>query len=363
MPRTSNIKINKGGEMTILPIHGDKPKMKLARFKGGKLSQKQKDYLKDMGKGAVVGGVAGLGALGHHIIKSNNRDALKALTGGNINSKKHRSNVVRSNEASRTQRPRNNDIDNMSGRQLQQYLNAKNREGRLQRNTLGSTRDVLLQEILGSMEGRGIDNHNKKYSKGISKGSGLRLPSLGGGSLDNIVKNDMRLKHLKDMGVRVDSYSPYLIKAVVDGDYRSFRTTNASEWKDLVNECALRGVQVNIMGRKTQFGKNLDGFLRNGTMGGEKINTDDQINIDIDDGDANINRSGLEGGSLTAVNGVLPTIKTPTKDSMISEIISMSVNLGYNPALDLLNSMKSSLTTQEYSDLYVYLGQNSLPLI
>lgn len=331
MPRTSNIKINKGGEMSIMPIHGDKStnKMKLARFKGGNIETAH-------------------------------------LEGGKIKSKQqskqHRPNIVRSSEATRQHRPINRDIDNMSGRQLQQYLNAKNKEGRLQRNTLGSTRDVLLQEILGSMEGNGIKSKSSyRGSKGISKGSGLKMSSLGGGSLDNIIKNDMRLKHLRDMGVRVDSYSPYLIKAVVDGDYRSFRTTNENEWKDLINECALRGVQVNIMGRKTQFGKNLDGFLRNGTMGGEKINTDDQINLDLDQS-PNINRSGLEGGDLNAVNGVLPTIQTPTKDNMISEVISMSVNLGYNPAIDLLNSIKSMLSSEEYSDLYVYLGQNSLPL-
>ena len=337
MPKTSNIKLSKGGNMTIQPVGLKAPSqnIKLARFQGGKMS-----------------------------------------------SKKHRGNVVEEVEEPRKQkrqpRTQKEAVEGMSGRQLQQYLDMKNNEGQLQRNTLGSTRDVLLQEILGTMEsqgGSGIHHGEHSSSKGGSKGKGMTLPSMGGGgmattqllggNLDKIVKNDMRLKHLRDMGVRVDNYSPYLIKAVIDGDYRSFRTTNEREWKDLVNECALRGVQVNIMGRKTQFGINLDDFLRNGNMGGEMFNTDDQVNIDMDmdEGDANTFKSGLEGGSLTAVVGRLPTIHTPTKESMLREVISMSVNLGYNPALDLLNSFKTTLSQDEYADMYVYLGQNSLPLV
>ena len=41
--------------------------METANLKGGKLTKKQKDYLKNMGKGAVVGGVGAVGALGHHL--------------------------------------------------------------------------------------------------------------------------------------------------------------------------------------------------------------------------------------------------------------------------------------------------------
>lgn len=321
MPKTSKIKLNKGGEMTTMPVKKETQTMKFARFQGGK-----------------------------------------------VPSKKHHTNVVPIQEEptpKMTRRPRTTKeaLDGMSGRQLQQYLDMKNNEGRLQRNTLGSTRDVLLQEILGTMEGQG--GSGMTYKGRGSKGKGMNMPQMVGGNLDKIVKNDMRLKHLRDMGVRVDSYSPYLIKAVIDGDYRSFRTTNEREWKDLVNECALRGVQVNIMGRKTQFGINLGDFLRNGNMGGEKFNTDDQVNIDMDmdEGEPNTFKSGLEGGNLNGVVGRLPTIRVPDKDSMLREVISMSVNLGYNPALDLLNSMKSSLTPEEYADMYVYLGQNSLPLV
>jgi hypothetical protein len=347
MPKTSNVKLTKGGNMTIQPVGLKAPSqsIKLARFQGGKMP-----------------------------------------------SKKHHSNLVMeieepSPKQRRKPRTQQEAVEGMSGRQLQQYLDMKNNEGQLQRNTLGSTRDVLLQEILGTMEsqgGKGVTHGEHSSSKGGSKGKGMSLPSMGGGgivttsllggrmvttpllggNLDKIVKNDMRLKHLRDMGVRLENYSPYLVKAVIDGDYRSFRTTNESEWKDLVNECALRGVQVNIMGRKTQFGINLDDFLRNGNMGGEKFNTDDQVNIDMDmdEGNANTFKSGLEGGSMTAVVGRLPTIHTPTKESMLREVISMSINLGYNPALDLLNSFKTTLSQDEYADMYVYLGQNSLPL-
>ena len=321
MPKTSKIKLNKGGEMTTMPVKNETQSMKFARFQGGK-----------------------------------------------VPSKKHHSNVVMEVEEPtptmrRKPRTTKEALDGMSGRQLQQYLNMKNNEGRLQRNTLGSTRDVLLQEILGTMESQGGSGMSHK-GRG-SKGKGMNMPQMLGGNLDKIVKNDMRLKHLRDMGVRVDSYSPYLIKAVIDGDYRSFRTTNEREWKDLVNECALRGVQVNIMGRKTQFGKNLDDFLRNGNMGGERFNTDDQVNIDMDmdEGEPNTFKSGLEGGNMNAVVGRLPTIRVPDKETMLREVVSMSINLGYNPALDLLNSMKSSLTQDEYADMYVYLGQNSLPLV
>ena len=332
MPKISNIKLNKGGTMTIKPI-GTNPTIKLARLLGGK-----------------------------------------------VPSKKHRSNVVKEVEPLRKQRrqPKNQQeaIGGMSGRELQSYLNMKNSEGRLQRETLGSTRDVLLQEILGNMEeqrGSGMKlNEDHSSSKKESKGSGMKAPimiggdiktsNMLGGNLNKLVKNDMRLKHLIDMGVNVNNYSPYLIKAVVDGDYRSFRTTNEKEWKELVTECAIRGVQVNIMGRKTEFGKNLDGFLRNGTMGGMKIDTDDMINIDLDQGQPNVNRVGLQGGSMTNVNAMKPKEYKPTKDTMIREVLSMAINVGYNPALDLLNSFKTSLTKDEYADLFVYLGQNSLPL-
>lgn len=333
MPKISNIKLNKGGEMTILPVRTN-PNIKLARLQGGK-----------------------------------------------VPSKKHRGNLVKEVEEPRKQRrqPKNEQeaVGGMSGRELQLYLNMKNKEGRLQRETLGSTRDVLLQEILGTMEGQrgsGMNlNEDHSSSKKESKGSGMRTPimiggdiktgMMLGGNLDKLVKNDMRLKHLRDMGVRLENYSPYLIKAVVDGDYRSFRTTNEKEWKELVTECAIRGVQVNIMGRKTEFGKNLDGFLRNGTMGGMKIDTDDMINIDLDQGKPNVNRVGLQGGSMTNVNAMKRKQSKPSKDSMIAEVLSMAINVGQNPAIDLLNSFKSSLTKDEYADLYVYLGQNSLPLV
>ena len=116
------------------------------------------------------------------------------------------------------------------------------------------------------------------------------------------------------------------------------------------------------MGRKTQFGRQLEGFLRNGKYGGEMFNTDDMVNSDIRDGVPVHTRSGLQGGSMVADNGSLPTIRTPTIPQMIDEVIAMSINLGYNPAIDLLNTIKDNLTPQEYSDLYVYLGQTALPL-
>tara|TARA_R110000737_G_scaffold95031_1_gene129048 strand:- start:959 stop:1951 length:993 start_codon:yes stop_codon:yes gene_type:complete len=330
MPRVSQVKL-KGGEMRILPILPigkpttmRKPKITLARLQGGKLP-----------------------------------------------SKKHRSNIVNERVEKRPKQRRVENegdlIKNMSGRELQHYLDAKNREGTYQRNALGSTRDVLLQEILGSMNT--INNREENTATGITQeqidqmgdmeGGGMTVGAMIGGKLDKLVKNDMRLKHLRDMGVNVDSYSPYLIKAVVDGDYRSFRTTNSNEWRELVNECAIRGVQVNIMGRKTEFGKNLDGFLRNGQIGGSVGTTDDRINYELLEQKPNISRQGLEGGSLTPA--LSKKIKHPTKDEIMGEIISMSINLGYNPAIDLLNSYKSMLSKSEYAEMYVYLGQNSLP--
>jgi len=330
MPKVSSVKVNSGGEMSISPVR----------------------------------------TLPTHATIS-----LGRLSGGSVNSKsskRMKKNVVKLPEVSSMPMPKSQEeeaISGLSGRQLQQYLNAKNKEGRLQRNTLGTTRDVLLQEILGKIEGQegGMmptksGHSNSKSRKGGMGGSGIMMGSMGGGNLDQIVKNDMRLKHLRDMGVRVDTYSPYVIKAVVDGDYKSYRTTNENEWNDLINECALRGVQVNIMGRKTQFGRQLEGFLRNGKYGGEMFNTDDMVNSDIRDGVPVHTRSGLQGGSMVADNGSLPTIRTPTIPQMIDEVIAMSINLGYNPAIDLLNTIKDNLTPQEYSDLYVYLGQTALPL-
>lgn len=268
----------------------------------------------------------------------------------------------------------------MTPRQLKKYLEAKSTEGYLQREAVGSSRDLLLAKILeqlhqsekaGQTHGRGLGKHT---------GKGLTTARMSGGSanphhaivekLSGLVKNEKRLTHLKDMGINLNSYSPYLVRAVVDGDYRSYRTTNKGEWDRMVNESALKGVDVNVMGRKTQFGRNLQGFLTNGKYGGEVVNTDDMRNamtdMDATNGGSEAlavrTREGLEGGSMVNVSRPVPTDFKPDKDSMISRVISLSINSGYNVAIDFLNSIKSLLTEDEYKDLYAYLGQTSLPL-
>jgi hypothetical protein len=259
---------------------------------------------------------------------------------------------------------------NPAPRELQNEMNRMATKGREERGTLDTTRDALLMGIINRLDASRTTDENHTHQGTHSKthsGEGIKTASLEGGrlrnTLANIVKNKRRLNHLEEMGINLKSYSPYVVKAVVDGDYRSYRTTNKHEWDRMVNECALKGVQVNVMGAKTQFGRNLQGFLTNGKYGGELSNTDLSRNAMIDppSSEAVVVGHGLEAsGDLEPEPE--PVERTPDKDTITTQIIHLSVNTGYNVALDLLNSVKGMYSPEEYADLYAYLGQNSLPL-
>lgn len=248
-------------------------------------------------------------------------------------------------------------------RELRKEVDRLASQGAQNRSTIDSTRDALLMGILTKLE-NGEDVKAKE-------GDGIRVATLSGGGitsleirLGNIVKNKRRLNHLKEMGINLESYSPYLVKAVVDGDYRSFRTTNKQEWDRMINESAIKGVLPSVMGTKTQFGQNLAGFLTNGKYGGALSNTDYARNkeIGVPTGQSVVTRAGLEGGSLVNVSEPAPPTEIITTESVIEKVLDLSVNTGYNVALDYLNASKRVLTKGDYNELYVYLGQNSLPL-
>ena len=248
-------------------------------------------------------------------------------------------------------------------RELSKEVDRLATQGSQNRSQIDSTRDALLMGILQKLEkGEKIET---------KEGDGIRTATLSGGGvsslelrLGSIVKNKRRLNHLKEMGINLESYSPYLVKAVVDGDYRSFRTTNKQEWDRMINECAIKGVLPSVMGAKTQFGRNLGGFLINGKYGGDLANTDYARNdsIGASNGESIVHRAGLEGGSLVNVSEPAPPTERITAESVIEKVLDLSVNTGYNVALDYLNSMKLILPPRDYKELYVYLGQNSLPL-
>ena len=338
MPKTSILTHTKGGGIRIAGLKGGD--MRVADLEGGALKGK-------FGKG---GGVKGM-----------NRAIITAeLKGGKIMKGKGYNTGIKVAEIQH---------NNPAPRELKKEMDRMATQGMNERGTLDTTRDALLMGIMNKLD-KPITDKNQTHRdshSGTHTGEGLTksvsLDDRLHKTLKSIVKNKQRLNHLQEMGVNLQSYSPYVVKAVVDGDYRSFRTTNKHEWDRMINECALKGVQVNIMGPKTQFGSNLQGFLTNGLYGGEAFNTDIARNKEIDPPST----KSISIGHGLEDDGELNTMPdhvemTPDKDSITSQIIHLSVNTGYNVALDFLNSVKGLFTKAEYADLYAYLGQNSLPL-